>query len=366
MNKNKFKKQLNFALKNKFINAYFINELFEKDKKSFFNNEKIETLIQNSFPTIIKSCDDSTIDILINTLYSHESMRPYLEKEDTIKLILDNAQKYDFDSIITESDLKQQAQKFIYNNFDYVLKNYPTKKIIPIYRYMKLNEEMKIKINKFLDNKKEEFLSEILYKVLSDESQEKVGKDKFNALLKYVTDIVDKTLEKEKLQIVDTKILMAGTFSNVIAIGDTIIKLGKERKTFNIPNDERILQPYLRKDLSEELGVNATIEVCDRVETDIKLSDEELYNLYKEMRDRGIVCADIKYGNVGRLLKDNLPRNNEKNGMIGNVTNTLKKGDLVILDTDFIYKENDPNIKIGNATAEHFNNKYLNQMKNKR
>ena len=46
MNKNKFKKELNFAIKNKFINAFFIDDLFKKDKKSLFNNEKIETLIE--------------------------------------------------------------------------------------------------------------------------------------------------------------------------------------------------------------------------------------------------------------------------------------------------------------------------------
>ena len=64
---------------------------------------------------------------------------------------------------------------------------------------------------------------------------------------------------------------MSGAFSNVLRIGDTIVKVGIPRKTFNIPNDKRILQPYLRNDLSEKFGINAVIEVCDRVDTDIFL-----------------------------------------------------------------------------------------------
>ena len=58
------------------------------------------------------------------------------------------------------------------------------------------------------------------------------------------------------------------------------------------------------------------------------------------------MCGDFKYDNVGRLLKDNQPRNNEKNGMIGEVNESLKAGEYVILDTDFIYREGDPNIDL--------------------
>lgn len=365
MNKNKFKKQLSIALKNKFINSYFIDSLFKEDKKSLFNNEKIETLIENNFPTMLKATEDSTIDLIIDTLYNHKTMIPFLEKTNTIKLLLDNSQKYDFESIITKSKIKEKAQEFIYNNFDYVIKNYSMKKIISIYMSMKLNSEMKGKINNYFNEKKGEFLSEILYKSLSKDSKEKIGKEKFNLLLKHVTNIVNIVLDQEKLKVTDIKILESGSFSNVIGIGNTIIKLGKSRKTFNIPNDERILQPYLRRDLNKEFGIDATIEVSDKVETDIILDENELYNIYKEIRNRGIICADMKYSNIGKLIKDNSPRNNEKNGMIGNVTNTLKAGDYVILDTDFIYKENDPNIKYGNNLAEQFEYKYLNQTKNK-
>ena len=356
MNKKKFKNELDRARKKGVVSVYFLENLFKNEKKSFFNNEKIENLISENFSIIMDSVHKGNKDTIIDALYNHESMRPFLEKEETIKYILDSITYHDFESVIYESALKDKAQQYVRDNFDYIISNYPLKKIIPIYRRMELNEDMKEKIDRYLNKNKEKFLSEILSNTLSFRG--KLDKKQLDTLMGIVTPIVDKILEKENCDIVNSRVVFGGAFSSVLIIGDNVIKVGIPRKTFNIPNDKRILQPYLRRDLSEEQGIEAVIEVSDRVDTDINLSEEELYAIYKEMRDRGIVCGDFKYNNIGKLIKDNPPRNNAKNGMIGVVSETLKVGDYVILDTDLIYNEKDPNIVLDSDMSRRFENMY--------
>lgn len=364
MNKKRFEKELNLVVNNKAVNPYFIENLFIKEKTSLFNNEKIENLITSNFSKLLDGIEVGNVGTIIDTLYNHESMQSFLKREDTLKHILDNVSSADFEDIISRGELKEEAQQYIYNNFDFVLDNYPIKKIVEIYKNMKLDDAMKEKMNGYFESKKDQFIYEILTKILSVERNG--NKQQVNDTIKRVSKIIDKVLEKENARIIDIKIIGNGTYSNVLKIGNTVVKFGTPRKTFNVPNDERFLQPYLRKDLSEELGIGVSIEICDMVDTNISISEEEMYSIYKEIRDRGIIYADMKYNNVGRLIKDNPPRNSENNGMIGNVSNTLKAGEYVIIDTDFIYKEGDPNIKFGNYLAEQFESRYQKEkLKNK-
>lgn len=105
-----------------------------------------------------------------------------------------------------------------------------------------------------------------------------------------------------------------GGFSRILLIGDKVIKLGN-RATKSFPNNPYIVAPLLRKEF--ELGDEKCFtEVTERVDTSTLPSEE-------------VLGLDTKRG-----------------------TETLEEGDLVILDADFIYDENDPNIK-------HTNNKFL-------
>lgn len=363
MNKKKFKKQLDYARKSGFISLYSIVQLFKNEKKSLFNNENIEKLIGDNFPEIMGCIGSGNVDSLVNTLYAYDSMKPFFKKEKTIKYILDNVEYHDFNLIVNQSDIKELVQEFIHSNFDYVLRNYSMKKIVPIYERMELDQSELSKIEKYFNDKKQEFLEETLTKTLSFKGN--VDEQQLDALLGVVTKVIDNTLEKENCKMTDIKILMSGAFSNVLRIGDSIIKVGIPRKTFNIPNDKRILQPYLRRDLSENFGIEATIEVSDRVDTDISLSEDELYEIYKDMRSRGVVCGDFKYDNIGKLIKPNTPRNKVSNGMVGEVNETLDVGEYVLIDTDFIYRENDPNLNLSSDLSRKFEARYKSQMTNK-
>ena len=80
------------------------------------------------------------------------------------------------------------------------------------------------------------------------------------------------------------------------------------------------------------------------------------YLIYKELRDDGIIWLDAKKENLGRLEKDNISHFSKplyvKNETVGYISETLKqdtplqKGELVIIDTDFLFREEDfnPNI----------------------
>ena len=145
-----------------------------------------------------------------------------------------------------------------------------------------------------------------------------------------------------------------GGFSRILLIGDKVIKLG-DRVTKSFPNNPYIVAPLLR----QEFAINnekCFAEVTERVDTSIKPSKEELYQLYKKIRNLGLKWTDIKETNVGRLKKkniihwqENLNPTEETLGLgakRGKVI--LEKGELVILDADFIYDENDLNINYTN------------------
>ena len=362
MNKYIFKSRLDKTIKNNAFSLYFVEQLFKEERNSLIANEKIETLISDNFDSFLEGIGRGNVDALIEVLYAKPSMREFLTSDDTIKVILEKSDHGDFECVVFDSPIAIKAQEYIKNNIEDIVDNYSIKKITPLYERMDLSESMKALIEGCFQNKKEEFLKDILTSTLSFKG--KVDENQLDKLVKIVLPIVDKTLEKEKCKLVDTKVLRGGGFSNVLAIGDTIIKVGLPRKTPNIPNDKRLLQPYLRRDLSGKYGINATIEVCDRVDTNLNLSEDKMYMIYKDIRSRGIVCGDFKYGNIGVLLKDNHPRNNIKNGMIGEVKETLGVGEYVLLDTDFIYKEDDKNIDLTSDMSRSFESRYQKEKAN--
>ena len=80
---------------------------------------------------------------------------------------------------------------------------------------------------------------------------------------------------------------------------------------------------------------------------------EKLYQVYKELRDDGILWLDPKAMNLGRLNSPNIAHfntdppfhvENESVGIIksgSEKAETLQKGDLVIIDSDLIVRESE-------------------------
>nr|MCR5482821.1 hypothetical protein [Bacilli bacterium] len=169
--------------------------------------------------------------------------------------------------------------------------------------------------------------------------------------------IVKDVIKNEQVKLSDIT-YNGGGYSRILLIGDKVVKLG-DRATKTFPNNPYIVSPLLRKEL-ESNNEKCFVEVTERVDTNEKVSNEELYQLFKSIRDLGLVWTDVKDTNVGRLNKeniihwrDNIDPSNETLGLDNNRgESVLSEGDLVILDADFIFDENDLNI-------EHTNNKPL-------
>lgn len=166
--------------------------------------------------------------------------------------------------------------------------------------------------------------------------------------------IIDEVCKNEHATIDDIEKIGEGGFVTVFKIGDKVIKLGV-RHTESFPNNPYIVTPILRKEFC--IGKNKNIEgiwleICEYVDVldEKKVTDEELYELYSKMRDIGLEWLDIDKRNVGRLRKDNIIHWNEQldptdyslnlDSKIGDNI-ILKKGELVLIDDDFIYKENE-------------------------
>ena len=152
-----------------------------------------------------------------------------------------------------------------------------------------------------------------------------------------------------------------GFFSYVFQIGNKIIKFGTDRVQYRIPYVKEILQPLLRKKIGEDF----IIEVSENVNTkwyeelDEREAKLRLYSLWKAIRKKGVIWADIDLKNTGELLRDNtiywkpyfrksdnsfhdLQIENERLGIDGTEKKEiLHKGDLVIIDTDMLYTEED-------------------------
>ena len=170
-----------------------------------------------------------------------------------------------------------------------------------------------------------------------------------------------------------------GSSTNVYLIGNKVLKVGAPKVRYNIPNHKRILQPLTRKNFTSRNGCPfVNVEITDYVSTYIdqeakrkvaisslkedgkienteNLSDDDiLYLLYKEIRDSGILITDFAWRNLGVLQKENTPTlHNQKIkvspnsvGLYPPIENDiLEKGEIVYIDLEHIYKEDDKNIK---------------------
>ena len=170
--------------------------------------------------------------------------------------------------------------------------------------------------------------------------------------------MVKELMKHEGKRITDVCIVGDGFFTRTYGIGDKVIKLGICEENKKIKNHRRILQPLYRATWPDD-GVERTdrekmfIEVEERVITQDEFPEEEMYELYKDLRDAGTIWTDVKPNNVGRLRKSNRVHYKYTDGVnpdaVGFDRNLgedeiLPAGKLVIFDKQFLYDDNDPNI----------------------
>ncbi len=174
-----------------------------------------------------------------------------------------------------------------------------------------------------------------------------------------------------------------GSTSSCLKIGEYVLKVGKLRKTPKIPYHPRVLQPILRRTVpytDNSTNIINFIEIVNYVDTNWtkglteKQIEEEMYKIFKEMRDDGIFVGDMRIENIGRLLKPNkvnykeneeeLKVDNESVGFtnISEKKKILPAGELVIIDSDYIYKEGESYL-IPSTYSSYLERRYLEEKK---
>lgn len=165
-----------------------------------------------------------------------------------------------------------------------------------------------------------------------------------------LTMIVDEVAKNENVDISDLEHVTKGTLTDIYKLGNKVIKFGENRLTYKIPYHRRILQPLIRRKVLHR-SKNLYIEISEYIQPDNTITDEDAYLIYKELRDDGIIWIDAKKENIGRLEKENIVHFNEplhvRNETIGYISETinqdkpLNNGELVIIDTDLLFREKD-------------------------
>ena len=205
------------------------------------------------------------------------------------------------------------------------------------------------KINLILEKHKEDVVKEILYNSINGsgkypERWAKI-KDDIESYIPTVIIIIEELLKQEQKRWIDMDVLDRGYHVTAFEIGNKILKIGITGYKFEIPNHRRILQPLARFVLGKEK--KASIEIQEKVETG-RFPKEELYKVYKEIRDAGILVTDFKPQNIGRLRKPNIVHFKGIDSVAPNAVGldkeidsyeVLPAGELVVFDLDYIFRE---------------------------
>lgn len=294
------------------------------------------------------------------------SMMTPAQRNNLLEQLLSNNININYSKFLPYND----TITFIKNNIDIIYTHGGN--IIDIKRLMELKREDKFvsKINAYIDNNPYIMVNSIIdilkTKILNNK------KINFNKYRSFIFLLLDEISKNESTSISSTEFIGTGGYSAVFAIKTKVIKIGIERKTPHFPNNPYILKPLLRKTITID-NIPIFFEVIEKVDTNINdITKEEIYKLYKNIREIGLIWTDVKIDNVGRLIKDNkiywyeniTPSDEtlEFTKTIGN--HQLKKGELIVLDGDYIYNENDHNInsKMSNLQTE-FEKTYQKELK---
>ena len=160
-----------------------------------------------------------------------------------------------------------------------------------------------------------------------------------------------------------------GGYSIVFMTNTKVLKIGDTRETEKFPDNPYIVKPLIRRTISNNNDESYFIEVTEKVQklNNGEISEEDIYQLYKNLRDLGIVWTDTEAKNMGKLIKDNiihwdktLSDESTKQNFDGKRGDfVLKKGDFVLLDADYLFKVGDNNILYPNGSrAKEFEERY--------
>ncbi len=313
-----------------------IKQLFYNIWVNLNDETKFNEFIDNDILKVLSTMDIGRhfyLDLLNNL---NEEKQKYF-----LNLLVENKCDIAYSAVEYKGDNKQ----IIYDNLPLFIEN--AQNLYNLMNFVKDDPRALLEVKNYIDNNEEKAINSIFCET------DHLLKMKDPTLKEIIKLIVLDVMKNENAKFSNIT-YKAGGFSRVLLIGDKAIKLGN-RVTKTFPNNPYIIAPLLRKELKSN-GEYCFVEVTEQVDTSKKVSEEELYQLFKKLRNLKLVWTDIKSANVGRLTKENIIHWHDNlkptEKVLGLDTmrgeTILKEGDLVILDADFIYDENDPNINYSN------------------
>lgn len=314
--------------------------------------------LKDKFDNFIDSSILKTVSTMNVSSYFYGDMLDRLNEENQkifLNILAENKCNIPYSGIM-------YSKQVIYDNLPLFTEN--SQNLYSLMKFVKDNPSAYSKVKDYIDNNPEKAVNSIFCEI------NKRVKIEDTTLKEVVKLIILDVLKNENVKLSDIT-YNGGGLSSVLLIGNKVIKIG-DRATKSFPNNPYIISPLLRKKL-EFNGESCFVEVTERVDTSKKASKEELYQLFKKLRNLNLTWTDIKEDNVGRLKKENIihwrQNLNPTDGVLGldvkRGETILKEGDLVILDADFIYDENDPNINyINNKNIyDEFEKRYQKEIK---
>ncbi len=265
---------------------------------------------------------------------------------------------------------EKERNSFFEKNTCQLLEIVPISSLFVLLEYKNMNVLFYNKLATKIRENKRQYLENIFVRYFPYIKKSRYSDVIFSSLIL----LIDEILEYEKLDYIDIDILQSGSFSGAFQIGSKVFKCSNRRETYSIPYHPRILQPLIRVDLSTltpGIEKSGFLSVTEFVDTNTPISLEELYQVYKEFRHDGYIWGDVKKENVGILMRANTKYwDRDLGDHLGIVKDEsvpekiLDQGEIVVLDDDYIYYENDPDIILIGELTDQFENRYQEERKN--
>ena len=312
----------------------------EESKKEFIS-ENIDNILNKTSPSdFLKvleelATNEETKDYLKNNLQliltktlSTNNARTLINDMPDIFNTIGSLYGTDFDEI-------KNRRMFIINNIDTIIyKIDKTSLLDHVQNFVGISNSIDVKINKMMDDYKDLIAEEMIRHMKQDVIDVRILSDEIEENKKMVLDMLKKYMNSENVRWIDIKkTTKKGRHKDIYQIGRKVLRIGGIKAKKEIPYSPRVLKPIETKQLVHGETPIGTIEITDAVDrferTDLEghgIYDghgEEIYQLYKELRNANIVWIDAPHS-LG------FKRGAEKN-----------QQNMIILDTDSLYNSED-------------------------
>ena len=330
--------------------------------RSIFTKKSLE--FEKSFSECLKLCNDEQIVCILHEMSKYnnfkyisrnsvdlsESQIKYAfnitremnceERYKSIKAIIDSSSIHYNETHFLDHLIAYGETEYISNNMEQIIKLIPIKLLISKQFYLpKLKELNPVKFDDLHSLIVSKIATNAAYKQKNPLDSKTV-----NAL----TLIFEEIAENENTDLSNIQFLKSGFFSQAYKLGNKVIKLGRPHFNHKIPYHKRLLQPLIRREILPE---SLYIEISEYLKPGKPITEEDIYSVYKSLRDDGILWLDPSLENIARLEKDNIihfkDKLNVEDESLGYIPSNskkdqvLSKGDLVVIDLDFLIEEND-------------------------